>query len=804
MFKIKILSIFSLLILASSLSTCTKKGETTTTTTNNPTSSDITTTTTTEKQKQNIEGITFQDQSVAYDGEEHSIYITGDLPTGVTVTYENNGKIEIGEYKVVASFTDSTGLYNVPENMEATLTIYDDTVYYDLVFNFDDDKQEYKLEAGTLFTEVPKIPDKLGYEAKWDYDFANPIIDNTEVNILYTAINYGITYHLDGGTNNENNQDTYTILDDILLEEPTKKGYTFTGWYSDSSLETEVTSISNETGNKELYARWEANQYKVSYYIADYYFGEETVTYDEEFDINKYTYSPNPGYSISSWTDGETVYNNGNKLTYTVDHDLVLQAYDVYYNEVFGVKFNYTVDNNAMTLKLSFGLNSSYSESDTLFIIPTYIISSGKTYKLTQMGVACYASLSIKNQYTSIFFPHSLTEITNASFHEWTNLVNVTISNGVSRIAGSSFTGCDRKKEIFIPKSVTSVGGNPFNGCDGIEKITVDPNNPYYDSRDNCNAVILTSENKLVVGCNKTIIPESVEKIGSFAFDRFTNIKSIYIHKGIKKVDDGAFRALVNLETIEVDPNNEYYTSLNNNAIFEIMTNDEYHLVVGCKNTIIAEKTVSIAPNAFYECSGLTNINIPEGLTSIGGYAFQKCINLKAVSLPETLISLGNYAFSDCSSLEEITIPSSVTSISSSVFNNCTSLVKATVNSIKVGSSMFQNCTNLETVVLGDNVEEIGQTAFALCTKLKNITLPSGLKTILDNAFDCNSMTYIVIPESVTKIGLYAFDSGITIYCESTSKLSGWNSSWCTNNCTVYYQGQWEFIEGVPTVKENE
>ena len=141
MVKIKILSIFSLLILASSLSTCTKKGETTTTTTNNPTSSDmittnnptssdITTTTTTEKQKQNIEGITFQDQSVAYDGEEHSIYITGDLPTGVTVTYENNGKIEIGEYKIVASFTDSTGLYNVPENMEATLTIYDDTVWY--------------------------------------------------------------------------------------------------------------------------------------------------------------------------------------------------------------------------------------------------------------------------------------------------------------------------------------------------------------------------------------------------------------------------------------------------------------------------------------------------------------------------------------------------------------------------------------------------------------------------------------------------------------------------------------------------
>ena len=74
--------------------------------------------------KKDITGITFSDKEFAYDGEEHFLEIEGTLPNGVTVNYIGNGQKEVGDYIVTASFSDSTGTYNVPNDMTAKLTIY--------------------------------------------------------------------------------------------------------------------------------------------------------------------------------------------------------------------------------------------------------------------------------------------------------------------------------------------------------------------------------------------------------------------------------------------------------------------------------------------------------------------------------------------------------------------------------------------------------------------------------------------------------------------------------------------------------
>ena len=64
-----------------------------------------------------------QAQSVTYDAREHSIFIDGELPLGVAVTYEGNGRKAVGNYTVTASFKGDANNYNAITSKEAILTI---------------------------------------------------------------------------------------------------------------------------------------------------------------------------------------------------------------------------------------------------------------------------------------------------------------------------------------------------------------------------------------------------------------------------------------------------------------------------------------------------------------------------------------------------------------------------------------------------------------------------------------------------------------------------------------------------------
>ena len=82
----------------------------------------------------------------------------------------------------------------------------------------------------------------------------------------WTAVSYKITYYLNGGKNASGNPSAYSVTTDrIILKDPVKSGYTFKGWYLESSFRTKVTNIAKgSTGNKSFYARWEKNPVSVN------------------------------------------------------------------------------------------------------------------------------------------------------------------------------------------------------------------------------------------------------------------------------------------------------------------------------------------------------------------------------------------------------------------------------------------------------------------------------------------------------------------------------------------------------------
>ena len=142
----------------------------------------------------------------------------------------------------------------------------------------------------------------------------------------------------------------------------------------------------------------------------------------------------------------------------------------------------------------------------------------------------------------SINIPNRLTRLREGVFSECSSLTNIILPESLATIDDNSFFNCNSLESIIIPSKVKRIGENVFSGCTNLCSIVVDEGNSCYDSRNNCNAIIETNSNTLVVGCSTTIIPKNVVKIGNYAFAG-SSINEIIIPEGIKEIGNNAFEA---------------------------------------------------------------------------------------------------------------------------------------------------------------------------------------------------------------------------------------------------------------------
>ena len=153
-----------------------------------------------------------------------------------------------------------------------------------------------------------------------------------------------------------------------------------------------------------------------------------------------------------------------------------------------------------------------------------------------------------RSKINKVVIEYGVTSIGSRVFHLCLRLTSITIPNSVTSIEDYAFKNCNITS-ITIPNSVTSIGEKVFMDNLRLTSIIVEKDNPKYDSRDNCNAIIETKSNTLIAGCNNTVIPSSVTSIGDYAFFG-SDLTSITIPNSVTSIGDYAFGGCSDLTSI--------------------------------------------------------------------------------------------------------------------------------------------------------------------------------------------------------------------------------------------------------------
>ena len=332
------------------------------------------------------------------------------------------------------------------------------------------------------------------------------------------------------------------------------------------------------------------------------------------------------------------------------------------------------------------------------------------------------------NQLETVTIPNSLTGFSNLPFEGCANLKEILIADNLFFVSlGGILYTKDRKIILEVPEGITGVvtlpkeyftwyTGSLFADCPNVTAFEVEDGNENLCS---VNGVVYSKDMTRLFACPKTIegefiIPNSVTKIGSYAFAGCKGLSSVIIPESVKEIMGSAF---------------DFCSSLKNVTLPTGLSGYLY---------------------AFTGCTSLESISIPENVTYIDG--FKDCTSLRQIDLGYTE-KIGYEAFAGCTSLESIDLPATVKEIQSAAF--CKSGIKEItlpkqLQTIEDG--MFYGCQNLENVVIGEHVTAVWHGAFWGCNALKTICVnaleppvcskdESGGRTVFENVFDGVSNT---------------------------------------------------------------
>ncbi|MCR5113247.1 MAG: InlB B-repeat-containing protein [Acholeplasmatales bacterium] len=621
----------------------------------------------------------------------------------------------------------------------------------------------------------------------------------------WTANTYSVVLNYnDESTTNQTVELTYGEA--YELPTPTREHYTFAGWYYGDTL-VENTGNWSIAGNVTLEAKWVGEKHNIHLYTSGggIYSASSNNAADITLEYGKEYTLPTPvsnGYDFLGWYYGDTLIPLTGVSEFTEDITLTAKWEETVYTLVLNtngglgadkttyscayedeidlpvlVKTNYKFlgwyyDDEKVTQSFFSVLDDATLEAKWQYNANTYYVtynpSEGYTtsvkYQEVTVGEAYSLEVLEKDDYTFEGWYSNLTLIPASG--TWSTASNLTLTEAfyqdnleftylsASDSYSVKYTGTATVvvvPSIYNGKYVTAVGTSAFYSNTTVTRIT---------------------------------LPDTIDTIGSYAFYNCNKLESVNLNSNLTAIGNSTFYNCQSLKTL-----------------------------------YLSDDITTIGTYAFHQCYALTSISLPSKLETIGAYALNGCTKLEYITVPNGVTEISYGTFANCTNLTFLTLSDNLTSYEPSMITGCsnisyhhyfgglylssnsydfymlvmdldgatyisvhadckwiwksaakynTSLTELIVNNrtAVIGDHAFYGCTALETVTFYNSIAfTIGDYAFCDCTSLSTVTFKNDVCTSIGSSafLSCSSLKSIVIPSTVTYIGMWAFDgSGLT------------------------------------------
>ncbi|MBR4003051.1 MAG: leucine-rich repeat protein [Clostridia bacterium] len=588
----------------------------------------------------------------------------------------------------------------------------------------------------------------------------------------WTPIEYNITYILNGGTNNNQNPNTYNVEDEIIFAEPTRNGYSFKGWFTDSEFNNEITNINREFLDEiTLYAEWEIITYPINYELNGGTNNPENKSnYTIETDTFELKNPTREHYSFNGWYDfvfdtrvTEVTKGTFGEKTFCARWTPI--EYDINYVLNGGT-------NNAQN-PTTYNVEDSFvfkTPTKTAYTFMGWFSNEELTQEFSSLNSQYYGEITLYAKWTPTTY--NIGYAMNGGTNNPLNPTSYNVESEDIILQNPTKSGYDFRcwylNGVIVDRITTGTYGNlvltpVFDAIFEVSSGTINGLTEY--GKNTYNEIVIPEE----------IHGNTITKISSAAFKDDTSLTKVEIPATVTSIGNGAFSGCSSLTDIVIPFVGGNSTSSNStSAVFGyIFGTQSYEGSTKTTQQYRSQGSYSTYTETFYIPTSLKNVKVLNGDLKYG--AFHNCVDLENIEIMNATL-IDSYGVNTCTSLKTITLPKSLTSVTAYAFQYSDSLEKVyykgeindwavisfgnnTSNPMYYAQQFYLESDKINEVTkLNLTAENIGYAAFYGFNNVDEIIINESVKTIGNNAFfGCSKVTTIDVPTTVTKIGSSAF-----------------------------------------------
>lgn len=454
---------------------------------------------------------------------------------------------------------------------------------------------------------------------------------------------------------------------------------------------------------------------------------------------------------------------------------------------------------------------TGYTKPTGDLTIPSLISIRGVSHQVT--AIANYAFYECTG-ITSVNIPIRVQSIGDRAFTRCYSLASVSMprnsrSNLVS-IGQYAFDECSLITTLKIPNTVTTIGRCAFGGVFNIQYTgTATPTtagsiwgalslNGYAEWPFHFTDTTKTVLKKMLVSITNVEVPGTVTTICDSAF-MSVSYSNVTLPASLRTIGRYAFANHLTSGTLTVP---DQVTTIGTNAFLNVLNLVYHGSATGAnwgaksRNGYVQSPWVysdTSRQEVIYYAGSDASVTIPSYVTRIGAGTFMNNTTITQVSMGLDVTRVGNRAFAGCENLSRVRLPTGLTYIGDSAFYGCEGYFSFTVPSTvdTIGCYAFANNTSLLSITMPTALTRLGAGAFSGCSNLSSVDLPNTLAEIEPYVFYQANVSAFFIPNSVTRIGDYAFaynsNANRLTIPNSVTSIGNYAFANCTNLATVTF-----------------